>query len=118
MASWILYLIGAVGLTIVLTLSHLTRPVRYYGCKAFRLLPSRLPCPLYCSMCSGVWVGGVVGAAACLLERLGPARAVLGTISMAFATSVVAFLVSTWLRAHGESTDPKHDEDDFHADCK
>ena len=98
--NWFQCLLGAVGLTIVLTTSHITWPVRYWGCIALRWCGLRLQCPLYCSMCSGVWVGGVMG----LLTGH-------NWLLMAFSTSLVAFVFSTWLKAHGECTKPEHDEE-------
>lgn len=110
------YLLGAVGLTVVLVLSHIARPVRYWGCRAMRWLGLELPCPLYCSMCTGVWVGSAAGTVRLLNDHgaqivyLEPIGFSVDVLAMGFATSVVSFVVTTWLRSHGEYTEPHHDE--------
>jgi hypothetical protein len=101
MPVW-LELLGATGLTIVLVLSHIAWPIRYWGCRLLQRAGLRLACPLYCSMCSGVWVGAGVGLVA--------GGGWLHVLEMAFSTSLVAFLASTWLRDHGECTGPEHDQ--------
>lgn len=116
MSSWFPYLIGAVGLTIVIVLAHITWPIRYWGCTLLRRVGLRLPCPLYCTMCTGVWVGAGVGAVRLLsahgahVALVEPVGFVIDVAAMAFATSVVSFVVSTWLRLHGEVTTPEDDE--------
>lgn len=118
LSSFIPYLIGAVGLTVVLVLSHIAWPIRYWGCRIFKACGLRLPCPLYCSMCLGVWVGAAVGAIKIILSHGGwqvvqaePIAFALDVLTMAFSTSVVAFLATTWLKAHGEYTEPCHDQE-------
>ena len=101
-------LFGAVGLTLVVTLSHLAWPLRFFGCRLLRALGLKLPCPLYCSMCFGFWAG-IIFQAFCpsnvsSLHVLGYDCLVMG-----LSTSAVAFLASTWLRSHGEHTCPSHD---------
>jgi hypothetical protein len=125
LSSFIPYLIGSVGLTVVLVLSHITWPIRYWGCRLLKACGLRLPCPLYCSMCSGVWIGGAVGAIKIVLSHGGwqvvqaePAAFALDVLTMAFSTSFVAYLATTWLRAHGEYTEPCHDQEKYDAEGK
>lgn len=115
MSSWLPYLLGSVGLTIVVVLSHIASPIRYWGCALLRNAGLRLPCPLYCSMCTGVWVGTAAGAAH-LVSSYGwavvtvePARFFFDSLTMGFATSVVSYVVTTWLETHGQFTTPEHD---------
>jgi len=120
--SWLPYLVGSVGLTLVLVLSHIAWPIRYWGCKLMKHLGLELPCPLYCSMCSGVWIGAAVGAFKIVLSHgwevvaCEPLGFALDVGTMAFSTSVVAYVTSTWLRTHGEHTEPKHDQEKSDAD--
>lgn len=116
MQGWLPYLIGSVGLTVIIVLSHIAWPVRYWGCQAMRWLGLELPCPLYCSMCTGVWVGAAVGLTH-ICSSFGPlvlwqepVRCALDVGAMAFSTSVVSYLATTWLRGYGEATTPEHDK--------
>jgi len=121
-ASWLPYLIGSVGLTVVIVLSHIARPIRYWGCALLRWCGLKLPCPLYCSMCTGVWVGATVGAVH-LVSSYGwavvavePVRFVVDALAMGFGTSVVSFVVTTWLESHGQFTTPEHDRTHYEHD--
>lgn len=116
MSEWLPYLLGSVGLTIVIVLSHIARPIRYWGCKLLRLLGLRLPCPLYCSMCTGVWIGTAVASLhlvsshGLVVVTAAPIRFCIDVLAMGFGTSVVSYLVTTWLESHGQYTKPEHDK--------
>lgn len=117
MTSWLPYLLGAVGLTVVITMSHIARPLRYWGCRALRRCGLTLPCPLYCSMCTGVWVGAAIGAYHLLSAHgpevvlAAPARFMLDVAALAFGTSVVSFVVTTWLASQDVYTTPEQDKE-------
>jgi hypothetical protein len=67
-------------------------------------------------MCTGVWVGSGLAAVRLLNDHgaqiiyLEPVGFFVDVLAMGFSTSVVSFVVTTWLRNHGEFTEPKHDE--------
>lgn len=115
MASWFPYLLGSVGLTVVIVLSHIARPIRYWGCLAFDAIGLDLPCPLYCSLCTGTWIGFVAGATHLVTTHglavvvAAPGRCLLDTLAMAFGTAVVSYVTTTWLESKGHFTKPQHD---------
>jgi len=109
MESLLLYLIGAVGCTLVLTTSSICAPIRKAGCR-FLLRFIHKGCPLYCSMCSGFWVGVLVGVTYAV--RANVAGYVDSTVTVAlfgFSTSILAHCVTWWLRSKGHYTEPEHD---------
>jgi len=101
-------LLGAVGLTLVVTLSHIAWPLRFFGCRLLRTLGLKLPCPFYCSMCFGFWAG-LISRAFCPSNISLSLDMLYDCLVMGFSTSLVSFLASTWLRSHGEHTCPSHD---------
>lgn len=86
-------LLAAVGFTTVLTQSVITRRIR-------ALWPALLECP----MCSGVWVGAIVG----LVETWAkfpdgdatPLWYLHGALVGAFATSAASYALYRWLDYH------------------
>jgi hypothetical protein len=109
METLLLYLIGAVGCTLVLTASSICAPIRKASCRLL-LRFITIGCPLYCAMCSGVWVGLAVGAAYVHRISVQGCFDVLVTIAVfGFSTSACAHTLSWWLRSKGLFTDPEHD---------
>ena len=91
---WI-FLLGAAGLTIVISLSKVAAPVR-------RIYPPLLECPL----CTGTWVGLGTGAFLAFRDKCSPAAvSVAEALAFAFAAALVAYVAGTWLREH----DVKHE---------
>jgi len=91
----LLFLFGAAGLTIVISLSKIAAPIR-------RVYPTLLECPL----CTGTWVGFSAGVLVVLQDRLpAPALYIGKAVAFAFSVALVAYLAGTWLREHDRPHD-------------
>ena len=90
---WI-YLLGGVGLTIILTMSHICECIRR-GLPApigFRKLKDGGKCLLGCPLCTGTWVGWAVGAYAWLTGKC----EIHDVILFGFAVAVTSYFAGVW----------------------
>lgn len=104
--TWCSYLLAAVGLTIVLTMGRIAAPFRILGSALYQRIFPDSRSPLYCSMCSGMWVGWLVGICASTLRDVPWQQAVL----LGPACSVVSYTLSVWLKNHGEHLLPEYEK--------
>lgn len=97
----LLYILGMVGLTLVITIGKITEPIR----KAFGppigskdVLDEHPAVLLHCPMCSGTWVGLFFGMIYILRDNI-PLALVLASdcIMLAFTTSLVSYIIFSWL---------------------
>lgn len=105
-----LYLLGAAGLTIILVMSKVCKPLREalpppIGFRGLDSATTERPILLGCSLCTGTWVGAAVGAYAFIADLL-PSWAcrICNGLLFAFSVALVAYVFGTWLREH----DRKH----------
>lgn len=102
-----LHLMGAVGCTVVLTMSSICAPIRRLGCKLLlRILPT---CPLYCGMCTGTWVGLLFGLHHFATKGATLHETLALSACFAFSVAVLAHCTTWWLRSKGHYCDPVHD---------
>lgn len=100
----ILYFLGVVGLTLVITISKIAGPIRKsfsppIGSKGLSEDNDSHPAVLlHCPMCCGTWVGMFFGMIYVLRDYL-PTAVILTSdcIMFAFATSIISYVVFSWL---------------------
>ena len=106
MVNW-LYILGAAGITVVLVMSRIMKPLRDLIPRpvGFRGLEESDPCKinqpimLACTLCTGVWVGGAVGIYASFSDLLPRWATRMGdALLFAFAAALVSYLLGTWFK--------------------
>jgi len=106
---WWLYILGACGITIILVMSRIMKPLREAipPPVGFRGLEESDPCKidrpimLACTLCTGVWVGAVVGAYACISDLLPRWTTRIGdAVLFAFAAALLSYFFGTWLKTN------------------
>ena len=89
MGHWALYLLGTVGLVMIVTQSHIAKHAR-------RLYPPLMCCP----MCFGTWAGFALGLFWILRPTLAlPAQALAFVLATGFSVSLLSFVLYLVLRA-------------------
>ncbi len=94
-----LYLVGGVGLTIILTMAHICEFIRK-GLPApigFRGLKEGGRCLLGCPLCTGTWVGWAIGAYA-FWRGVIPTRVenLPDVLLFGFAVAVASYFAGVW----------------------
>jgi hypothetical protein len=106
----ILYLLGSAGITVVLVMSKVCLPLRMaipppVGFRGLDPEKYDRPILLACTLCTGTWVGALVGLFAFLPEAsLRWSSRLCHAFLFAFAAALVSYLFGTWLGEH----DRKH----------
>lgn len=95
---WV-YLAGGVGLTIILTMSHICECVRRAlpAPIGFRNLARDGKCLLGCPLCTGTWVGWGVGLYAWWAEAL---PRLTDAIAFGFAVALASYFAGVWFHHH------------------
>ena len=109
---WVLYLMAAAGMSVILVVSRIARPIRDLlpppmGLKG---LPPHNPCNLDeeaakrpaallgCCLCTGFWTGLLFGLMHCLRHVLPGGWCLLpDVIAFAFAGSIASYIAFAWL---------------------
>jgi hypothetical protein len=89
-----MYLLGGVGLTIILTMAHICECVRRAlpAPIGFRNLPEGGKCLLGCPLCTGTWVGWAVGSYAWWRGVI----AISDVVLFGFAVAVASYFAGVW----------------------
>jgi len=85
-AMVLFYMLGAMGLTIIVSLSRVAAPFRKF-----------FPSLLGCSLCTGFWAGCGAGAVLYLENHLPSLTSVFVFMC---ATALTSYIAGTWLREH------------------
>jgi hypothetical protein len=105
-----LYLLGVAGISVVLVMSKICNPIRNalpppIGFRGLDQEKTERAILLGCCLCTGIWVGALVGLYVFCQDLLPRWATRLGDATLfAFAAAVISYLLGTWLREH----DRKH----------